>query len=430
MDADRDDPIEIGFAADAEYRGFLFADLRDYTAFVERMGDRAAADLLDAYRDLVRAEVARFAGAEIRTEGDSFYVVFRSGRRAVACGLGIISAAERMTADNPERPIRVGIGINAGETVQRDDGFVGAAVNLAARVCAQARQGEVLVTVAVRDTVGAGSDVHFISRGTRRLKGIARPVELFVARRGEASEPAPRRIRPASAAGPWALFALGAVMVVGALAAWGSGQDGRRPAELAGASSPVSPVSTASTRSITPSATLDPDAWPNAAEQVILDWLGDEIAPHCKRADVDAVPRFRVDEGTAEVMSVSTREPLGTDAGVACEIPSVAAPDVLHVWTARHTLDFSATEAPGALVGNRAGFIGALRGPCGRGSAAYDRWEFGGGDGWLLCREEFGDAVIEWSYDDTATYAVATRRDGDLTVLLSWWRGEARLLGP
>ena len=55
--------------------GFLFADLRDYTRYVESHGDSAAATLLDAYRTLVRAAVAEYGGAEIKTEGDSFYVV-------------------------------------------------------------------------------------------------------------------------------------------------------------------------------------------------------------------------------------------------------------------------------------------------------------------------------------------------------------------
>lgn len=50
-------------------RGFLFADLRGYTRFVESHGDKAASELLSAYRTLVRAAVARFSGAEIRTEG-------------------------------------------------------------------------------------------------------------------------------------------------------------------------------------------------------------------------------------------------------------------------------------------------------------------------------------------------------------------------
>ena len=94
--------------------GFLFSDLRNYTRFVEAHGDAAAAALLDRYRRLVRREVAEFGGAEIKTEGDSFYVVFDSVSSAVRCGLAITAGA-RVGADEP---IRVGVGIHAGETIE------------------------------------------------------------------------------------------------------------------------------------------------------------------------------------------------------------------------------------------------------------------------------------------------------------------------
>jgi hypothetical protein len=76
-------------------RGFLFCDLRGYTAFVEAHGDRAAAELLERYRAIVRTAVARAAGAEIRTEGDGFYIVFPSASPAVRCGLEIVAAPAR-----------------------------------------------------------------------------------------------------------------------------------------------------------------------------------------------------------------------------------------------------------------------------------------------------------------------------------------------
>jgi class 3 adenylate cyclase len=79
--------------------GFLFADLRDYTRYVEAHGDQAAAVLLEAYRALVRSSVAEFGGAEIKTEGDSFYVVFPSASSAVQCGLAILVAASDPPAD-------------------------------------------------------------------------------------------------------------------------------------------------------------------------------------------------------------------------------------------------------------------------------------------------------------------------------------------
>jgi hypothetical protein len=95
-------------------RGFLFSDLRDYTAFIERNGDAAAAQLLETYRRLVRDVVRRFGGAEIKTEGDSFYVVFPSASDAVRCGVAIVDAAAVASANAPERPIHVGIGVHAG----------------------------------------------------------------------------------------------------------------------------------------------------------------------------------------------------------------------------------------------------------------------------------------------------------------------------
>ena len=79
-------------------RGFLFADLRGYTDFVEQRGAAAAAELLTQYRALAREAIGQFGGAEIKTEGDSFYVVFDSVSSAVRCGLAI-TAAHR-----PDRP--------------------------------------------------------------------------------------------------------------------------------------------------------------------------------------------------------------------------------------------------------------------------------------------------------------------------------------
>src|SRR6476659_8531375 len=84
-------------------RGFLFSDLRGYTEFVERNGAAAAAGLLERYRTLVRGLIAQFDGAEIKTEGDSFYVVFDSVSSAVRSGLAITTAAQAAT----DEPIRV-----------------------------------------------------------------------------------------------------------------------------------------------------------------------------------------------------------------------------------------------------------------------------------------------------------------------------------
>jgi len=105
-------------------KAFFFSDLRDYTAFVETHGDAEAAKLLTEYRTLVRREVARYQGAEIKTEGDSFYVVFDAASTALECAIAILKRG-KARADGR---LRIGIGLHAGESVAFDDQFVGSAV--------------------------------------------------------------------------------------------------------------------------------------------------------------------------------------------------------------------------------------------------------------------------------------------------------------
>ena len=200
-------------------KGFLFCDLRGYTAFIERAGDQAAAELIATYRELVRAVIARHEGAEIRTEGDSFYVVFPAASGAVEAGLAIVAgAAERSTK---ERPIAVGVGVHAGETVATTEGLVGGAVNIAARVCAKAQAGEVLVTDTVRALTRTYLPYAYTSLGTQSLKGIAGGIPLY---RVEAVPSSGRaRLRRQLGARRGRLVALGglvAILAVGALGAW------------------------------------------------------------------------------------------------------------------------------------------------------------------------------------------------------------------
>jgi len=163
----------------SETRGFLFADIRGYTQYVERQGAAAAADLLLRYRAIVRQGILRNEGAEIRTEGDSFYVVLRSASDAVLCGLAIVDGVAEENARQPNAPIRVGVGIHAGEAIDTAEGLVGSAVNVAARVCALAGPGEVLTTDTVRGLARSVIPVTFTSRGSQRLKGVDGTIEIY-----------------------------------------------------------------------------------------------------------------------------------------------------------------------------------------------------------------------------------------------------------
>ncbi|HEV2012094.1 MAG TPA: AAA family ATPase [Candidatus Limnocylindria bacterium] len=168
-------------------RAFLFSDLRDYTRFVEREGDAAAARLLRDYRAIVRREVARYEGAEVKTEGDSFYVVFSSPRGALECAVGILKRVELHGLRHPDRPIHVGVGLHAGETVEFDDQFVGSAVIIGSRLCSKAKVGEILVSDTFRGLVRTGHSYEMEDRGALRLKGVSERVKAWSVRWGLAA---------------------------------------------------------------------------------------------------------------------------------------------------------------------------------------------------------------------------------------------------
>jgi class 3 adenylate cyclase len=160
---------------DTALRAFLFADLRDYTAFVEREGDHAAAELITEYRGLIRSRLQTYEGAELKTEGDSFYIVFPSPSKAISFGADVFRAAREGTG----RRLKFGVGVHVGETVPLDGQFVGSAVNIAARIGALAGDGELLVTDTVRELVRTAASFTFEDRGLTPLKGVAEPIHVF-----------------------------------------------------------------------------------------------------------------------------------------------------------------------------------------------------------------------------------------------------------
>lgn len=163
---------------------FLFADLRGYTAFTERHGDAAASEIVAEYRRLARVEIGRTGGREMQTEGDGMFVVFDSATRAVDCALGLLSSSAEHTARAPGRPVHVGIGIHAGEPIVQDGDFVGLAVNVAARLAANAQPGELLISDVVRGLVRVSALPAMTPREDLTLKGVDDPPKVYSLRPG------------------------------------------------------------------------------------------------------------------------------------------------------------------------------------------------------------------------------------------------------
>jgi class 3 adenylate cyclase len=204
---------QIAAPSDGSTHGFLFSDLRGYTHLVDTRGAVEASHLLSRYRAIVREVVARHGGAEIKTEGDSFYIVLPSASAALRCGLDIRNACTE-PADGGEA-IQLGIGIHAGESVAHEGGFVGSAINIAARICAIASAGEVLVTGTIRELTRSIVPASFVFVGRRQLKGLDQPVEVFSVVRDGAGVPAPPRRLGAAREHPLGWLALAMLLVAG-----------------------------------------------------------------------------------------------------------------------------------------------------------------------------------------------------------------------
>ena len=158
----------------------LFTDVEGSTALTTRRGDEAAQEILRIQRDLVRREVKRHSGREVKSLGDGFMVAFASARRAVACAVGIQRALEQHNRQQPpDQQVRVRIGLNTGEVIQEEADLFGEAVNAAARIASKAKGGQILVSEAVRVIMGRAKDVELVDRGRFRLKGFPERWRLF-----------------------------------------------------------------------------------------------------------------------------------------------------------------------------------------------------------------------------------------------------------
>jgi YVTN family beta-propeller protein len=155
----------------------MFTDVEASTDITTRLGDDAAASLLATHDTIVLDQVAASGGRDVRSTGDGFLVVFDSPRAAVSCALSI----QRELTER-EHPIRVRIGLNAGEVLERGGELFGAAINLAARVMDRADGGEVLATDTVRQLVGTLTGASFRDRGRVALKGFAERQRLYEVR--------------------------------------------------------------------------------------------------------------------------------------------------------------------------------------------------------------------------------------------------------
>jgi len=149
----------------------LFTDIVDSTRRAADLGDQRWRDLLDQHDEVMRGQLDRFRGKEVKTTGDGFLAAFDGPARAVQCA---VAASEAV------RPLGLSLraGVHTGECVQRGADLGGIGVHIGARVASLAEPNQVLVSRTVADLV-AGSGLEFADRGEHELKGVPGSWNLF-----------------------------------------------------------------------------------------------------------------------------------------------------------------------------------------------------------------------------------------------------------
>jgi pilus assembly protein CpaF len=169
----------------------MFTDVEGSTRLLSTRGFTESHEIMRAYETIIDEKVAEHAGRRIKGLGDGFMISFGSVRHGVECALDIQRSIVEYSRQNPERKVKVRIGLNTGEVVEEAGDFFGAAVNVAARVAGKARGGEILVSDVVRQLVGPVSEMTFDYRGRYKLKGFPDRWRLHQVTAGEMRE-APR----------------------------------------------------------------------------------------------------------------------------------------------------------------------------------------------------------------------------------------------
>jgi class 3 adenylate cyclase len=160
-------PVEV----DRILATVLFTDIVNSTERAATLGDRRWRDLLEGHQSLVRQELARFRGREVKALGDGFLATFDGPARAIRCACAIRDGVRGLG-------IEIRAGLHTGECERMGEDVGGIAVHIGARVVASATPGEVLVSSTVKDLV-AGSGLRFVDNGTHNLSGVPGEWRLF-----------------------------------------------------------------------------------------------------------------------------------------------------------------------------------------------------------------------------------------------------------
>jgi adenylate cyclase len=162
MEVELDEKADLGRIRVA----VAFADLAGYTRFTEEVGEEEAVSLVERFIDAVTDTLPDDARV-VKTIGDEVMVVGQDVQALTDWAVGF----QRLYRERPTPRI----GVHYGVVLYRDGDYFGREVNLAARVVARARGGEVIVTDSVMEAIKTSDWLKFENIGTVKLKGFDEP---------------------------------------------------------------------------------------------------------------------------------------------------------------------------------------------------------------------------------------------------------------
>lgn len=161
---------------DSGIRTVMFTDIVGSTEMCSRHGDDAAIAMLGVHDHIVRMAVGANNGREVKHTGDGIMAAFMSAACGVRAACHMQSALRDHNEAGAEFPVAIRVGISAGEPVEDHNDLFGSTVQLAARLCAQAEPGQILVSDVITGLC-RGKGLKFADAGRCELKGFDRPIE-------------------------------------------------------------------------------------------------------------------------------------------------------------------------------------------------------------------------------------------------------------
>ena len=160
---------------DPGIRTVLFTDIVGSTAMTRELGDEVAMELLAVHDKIVRDALSELGGREVKHLGDGIMASFTSAASAVKCATRVQKEIAKHTRENSNRPIKVRVGVAAGEPVERHDDLFGCTVQLASRLCSHAQSEQIVVSNVVAELC-EGKMLTFEDLGELTLKGFDQPI--------------------------------------------------------------------------------------------------------------------------------------------------------------------------------------------------------------------------------------------------------------